>query len=325
MRDQIIKNHPGINNASDPSFKDDLKKAYSKAKNASTSMSVSNPDQIKTVISAFAKSFNDTHLWVSWKDTAQNTSRKLQSQNFTIEHVNPKVVWITLPTFDLKSNQKKDFEHILQQLPNLKNKDVIVFDLRCNQGGNSEYGDQIIDHLFGSNYAKQQRHIANKNISVDWRASPGNLSHVRELHARYKSEWMKNVADGIEESIKLHKPYYHEMAENTAELKQTASTHDITAKIIVIIDSLNVSAALDFIDSLKTMNHPLTLIGKKTKADRHYMEVRSVDLPSGLGTFSYPIKVYRNRPRGDNVPYVPDIECNVTDAQKLLEYVKEIK
>jgi hypothetical protein len=55
------------------------------------------------------------------------------------------------------------------------------------------------------------------------------------------------------------------------------------------------------------------------------MEVRTVDLPSGLGTFSYPIKVYRNRSRGDNVPYMPNIECDVTDMQKLIRCVKEIK
>jgi hypothetical protein len=39
-----------------------------------------------------------------------------------------------------------------------------------------------------------------------------------------------------------------------------------------------------------------------------YMEVRSLPLPSGSGNFSFPIKVYRNRPRLDNEPYSPNIE-----------------
>lgn len=148
---------------------------------------------------------------------------------------------------------------------------------------------------------------------------------MRELYARYKSDWIQNVANGIEESIAKHEPYYNEMAEISAAPNQAASTHDVKTKIIFIIEPLNVSAALDFIDSLKMMNYPITLVGKTTKADRLYMEVRSVDLPRGLGTFSYPIKVYRNRPRGDNVPYVPDIDCDVTDTQELIKCVKEIK
>jgi hypothetical protein len=40
------------------------------------------------------------------------------------------------------------------------------------------------------------------------------------------------------------------------------------------------------------------------------MEVRSLPLPSGTGIFFFPIKVYRNRPRLDNEPYIPNIEFN---------------
>ena len=35
------------------------------------------------------------------------------------------------------------------------------------------------------------------------------------------------------------------------------------------------------------------------------MEIRKQPLPSGLATVSVPMKVYRGRPRGSNVPYKP--------------------
>ena len=321
MREQIIENHPGMYNHEDPLFKDELEKAYVKARSNIANTSGSN--QKKLILSTFAKTFNDAHLWVSWKDAAQNTPCKSQSQNFTIKHVNPKIVWITLPTFDIKSDQQKDFEHILQKLANFKSKDTIVFDLRGNQGGNSEYGDQIVDHLFGEAYANQRRQIVKRNVSVDWRASPGNLKHMHELHARYKSDWIKRVANRIEDSIAKNEPYYH--ATSTDESKNLPQiSHNVTANIIIITEPLNVSAALCFIDSIKMMEHSITLIGKTTKADRLYMEVRTVDLPSGMGTFSYPIKVFRNRPRGDNVPYVPDFECDAADDNELLKYVESL-
>lgn len=319
MRGQIIENHPGMYNNEDPMFKDELEKAYLKARDEIEQCATL--EQQKMAINRFAKSFNDAHVWVSWKDAAQNTPHKSQSQNFTVKHIHPEIAWIALPTFDIKTHQQKDFQSILQQLPHLKNKGAIVFDLRGNQGGNSEYGDQMVDCLFGRAYANQQRCIVNKNISVDWRASPGNLKYMREMHTRYKSDWMKHVADGIEKSIKMNEPYYHATSPDAINLHKPVRTHSVKAKIFVIIEPLNVSAALDFIDSLKMMKHSITLIGKTTKADRLYMEVRTVDLPSGLGTFSYPIKVYRNRFRGDNIPYVPDIECDVRDTDELVKYV----
>ena len=97
--------------------------------------------------------------------------------------------------------------------------------------------------------------------------------------------------------------------------------------MIVITDSFNVSAALDFIDELKIMTKKVVLIGQKTKADRVYMEVRSLPLPSGSGNLSFPIKVYRNRPRLDNEPYVPNIafkDVGNTPALKtfILEKIK---
>ena len=69
----------------------------------------------------------------------------------------------------------------------------------------------------------------------------------------------------------------------------------------------NVSACLDFIDEVKAVDSKAILVGETTKADSVYMDVRIVDLPSGIGQFQFPIKVYRNRARGHNVPYVPDV------------------
>lgn len=143
MRDQILQNHPGVYNTLDPSFKDKLEKAYSIAR--SSIKGTSKPEQIKTSLSTFAKSFNDTHLWVNWNGVQQKVSSKIastqQQPTFTIKHINPKIAWIALPTFDIKPSQQKGFDQIVHELPKLKAKGAIVFDLRGNQGGNSEYGD----------------------------------------------------------------------------------------------------------------------------------------------------------------------------------------
>jgi len=68
-----------------------------------------------------------------------------------------------------------------------------------------------------------------------------------------------------------------------------------------------VSACLDFIDEIKAVDPKALLIGQTTHADTVYMEVRAVDVPSNIGKLQFPIKVYRNRVRGNNVAYVSDI------------------
>ncbi|ABE04457.1 hypothetical protein [Rickettsia bellii] len=101
----------------------------------------------------------------------------------------------------------------------------------------------------------------------------------------------------------------------------TSLLNPVKAKIIVIIDEKNVSSTLDFIDELKIMTQNIILIGKTTKADRLYMELRTVELPSKLGIFSFPIKVYRNRNRGDNIPYIPDFEIDPKNTAKLKDFI----
>ncbi|MEY3197117.1 MAG: hypothetical protein RLZZ59_485, partial [Pseudomonadota bacterium] len=161
-------------------------------------------------------------------------------------------------------------------------------------------------------YAHKKKCLHNKKVFVDWRASQGNLSHISSLLIRYPTnQWLQGVKEGLKGSVERGDSFYREYSyETCGSTKNITSESEFGFKVIVITDSFNVSAALDFIDELKIMTKKVILIGQKTKADRVYMEVRSLPLPSGSGTFSFPIKVYRNRPRLDNEPYVPNIEFN---------------
>lgn len=314
----ILENHPGVYNNENPNFCENLENSYETAMSSIKESKVNSSSKI--IISDFAKSFNDTHLWIHWLD---NTTQKQNAtlSKFSISEPSNEVAWITLPTFDLNSEQEKDFGELVKQLLDLQTKQYIVFDLRRNQGGNSDYGSQIINALFGNEYAYQKKCLSNKNVFVDWRASQGNLSHISSLLTRYPtSQWLQNIKDGLKESLEKRNSFYREYSyETCGPTKNRTSESDFGFKVIVITDSFNVSAALDFIDELKIMTKKVILIGQQTKADRVYMEVRSLPLPSGSGTFSFPIKVYRNRPRLDNEPYVPNIEFNDVDNTHALK------
>ena len=51
------------------------------------------------------------------------------------------------------------------------------------------------------------------------------------------------------------------------------------------------------------------------------MDIRTVQLPTGRGEFSFPIKIYRNRMRKNKEPYILDIELDVTNNEKLEEFI----
>jgi hypothetical protein len=318
MYNQVIENHPGIYNRSDPNFKNALERALKSADQA-----LHAGVNQKIAIEHFVKSFDDVHVWVHWHSQSSALENKKLSE-FKIKQSSPGIIWITLPTFGLNKNQNLQFEAMLKEIPNHKNNSAIVFDLRGNQGGSSHYGSQLIDFLFGKLYAEKCRALANGKTCVDWRASHENLSHVQNLHKRYGFTWLEQAVNGMQNSINNEDPYYHQTSFNVLKHDEKSLKNTVHARVIVVIDQHNMSAALDFIDELKMMAPQIILVGKETKADRLYMEVRTVELPSELGTFSFPIKVYRNRKRGDKVPYVPDYEHDTNDSTGLEHLITDV-
>lgn len=315
----ISENHPGVYNDQDYEFNKNLKESYSKAKGKI--IDAKNFYSSKEAISIFTKSFNDNHLWVSWS----NDSKKLNIdilRKFSVSRLSNNIAWVTLPTFDLDIRQEKDFYQLIKDITELQFTKYIIFDLRGNQGGNSEYGSKVVDALFTEEYTHQTKCLFNKKVYVDWRASEDNLNHISSLLVKYPNSWLQEIEYGLKESIKQSKNYYREFSSQTCGLKNDLrKVPMLSTKVIIVIDSSNVSAALDFIDELKMVTTNIMLIGQTTKADRLYMEVRSLPLPSGFGSFSFPIKVYRNRNRLDNQPYVPDIKQGVSNTEALQRFI----
>jgi hypothetical protein len=83
-------------------------------------------------------------------------------------------------------------------------------------------------------------------------------------------------------------------------------TSPFPATVYVLTNGTCASACLDFADI--ALNMPgVVHIGAETGADGLLMEVRSMDLRSGRGSLSLPIKVVRGRARGNLESYTPDV------------------
>ncbi|MCX5924540.1 MAG: S41 family peptidase [Candidatus Dependentiae bacterium] len=318
MHQTILENHPGPHNDQDPDFVNNMNSAYLIAKNSINSIKVSNDN--KNIIKQYLASFHDTHLRFHPKVQETVSTKTPDYKHFSIKEMPGNIVWITLPTFAPDKQQQKELEKIIDQISQHQTNKLIVFDVRSNTGGNSQWGTKILESLFGKEYVAQKLYVMNKNIEVDWRASKDNASYLASLIDYIKDQFgadssqvseFKTIEQGIQQAYKNHEKLYTERA-TKQEVSQTKSPSSVAAKIIVITSSRCVSSCLDFIDEIKAVDPKAILIGKTTGADSIYMEVRVIDLPSGIGKLQFPIKMYRNRLRGHNVPYTPNIAYPVS-------------
>lgn len=318
----ILENHPGPYNKDDPGFSDRLEKNYALA-----SWRLENcydESGCIAILNDFAKAFQDAHLRIQYRQE-QRDSPPVHA--FGIEEIAPKIHWITVPTFAPDKEDVSNLEEIIEKLSLLRGEDVIIFDLRGNDGGSSFWGDRLAFSLFGREYVDEMKIKLYSDVTVDWRASAGNIAYLESLVPAFIEEygktsealcWLQGIVDSLKRS-------------SNALFRDEAPPQDMPlhgkkmtkSKIIAIVDEQCFSACLNFLDTISAMNHDLTLVGKPTKADSIYMEARLIDLPSKKGFLTLPMKAYHNRPRGNNIPYFPDIrfDGHLSDTQALKRFI----
>ena len=325
MCDLLLQDHPSIYNQEDQEFKTLL--ASSQEKTVQQLNSAQNDNQRIETLKEFAHSFNDGHIGICFDhQNATKPEPDKSSPNFQIKHIDKNSVWVTLPTFMIESPSGTQFDAILEQLPYFQKCESIIFDVRGNRGGNSFFVSQLLSTFFGTDYYKYHKEKADSQTFVDWRASSGNYAYLQKLQEQFNTQfgsestqyiWVTSIVSGMSKALENNEPFYTEKPQ--AQNQDDTPKNVVTARIFIIIDKKCGSACLDFIDDLYAMNHPITLIGETTSSDSLYMEARFERLPSDRGDFYFPIKVYRNRPRGHNVPYCPDIKIASLNEQEILK------
>lgn len=224
--------------------------------------------------------------------------------------------WVALPGFD--NNPEGPIAKALRPMiaEMRQNRDAwlaaprIVFDLRGNGGGSSQWSADIARALWGDAAVDA---VDLGKISIEWRASDNNIATI----ARYRDDWEKSPdaapdalrwvrtsLAGLTQARKAGRPLWRE-ADDPAEPKpmRGPALSKVTVPVYVLTDWNCASACLDAVDLWKALG--AVVVGRETSADTNYMEVGDGPLPSGLVQVGIPMKVWRGRPRGSNVPQVP--------------------
>ncbi|QWT19503.1 hypothetical protein KPL74_17365 [Bacillus sp. NP157] len=239
-------------------------------------------------------------------------------------------VWIALSDFDgnLEHAAAKALEPLIArvqaQRATILAAPRVVLDLRGNDGGDSRWGDGIAAALWGTPAARAV------NLSpkrVDWRASKDNITQIKTYLAMWSAHpdspagnitWAKTTIAGMQTAMANGQPFYSEVSDPAPPTPKPPATH---ARIYMVTDSGCASACLDAADLFLALG--AIHVGQETSADTAYMDIRQRTLPSGHVALAVAMKVYRGRPRGSNVPWVPryPYEGDLADTAALERWI----
>lgn len=234
----------------------------------------------------------------------------------TIKQLAPKTFWVHLPVFDPDAAQEAELKAVIQQMPSLRAADLIVLDVRGNHGGNSQWGEDVLAGLLGKPFLDDQQARQPDHGYAEWRVSQANLQYVDKTVATLRQQFpggaavvdeFTNVASAMRAALGSGQSFVRQRDSAPAAVPAASPVAPLSrARLVLVTDSGCASSCLDFADAvlrLKGVRH----LGQTTGADTLFMDVRAIELPSGLGTLSLAQKVYRGRPRANNQAYVPHV------------------
>jgi len=188
----------------------------------------------------------------------------------------------------------------------------IVLDLRGNGGGSSDWSVQIARILWGDARVEG----AADDSYVEWRVSDAIIAAMKDYRrqydrpetAAYIKQYFDVLVHGMTAAKAAGKQLWREPADignDPGEKKGLAEPPPTPpGQVYFVTDSGCASACLDAADLWKALG--AIQVGQETSADTLYMDVRHVTLPSGMMGAAIPMKVYRGRKRGANVPLEPE-------------------
>ncbi len=234
-------------------------------------------------------------------------------------------LWIRAGNFQLDAAGQKRLADLLARLEKLPPPRRIVFDARGNGGGSSITGDRIFEAATGGLVYDQDGLDKLPRMQAWWRVSPqaiaareafidpieaarGNRDDPEMRFERAREAGMREaLARGQRwqsqgEGVPVLTPA--ELARRHAHLARFSGV------VALVTDGNCVSACLDFADRVRAVPGAIHL-GETTGFDSVYLDIGVIKLPSGNGLV-LPLKVWRNRLRGNDQPWVPQVPLAVS-------------
>ncbi len=268
---------------SEPKLGKWLLKGYKKALDeAQTSSSYS---QYKTILSRYLKGFNIEHLSISFPDYVGPGQLKKPSRivKVTSRPFLKNGIWIKIPSFMAGSKHfkfpqlSKTLKKLNDELPQLRQKSVIVFDVRGNGGGSSALSRPLIVSLYSKQYLQSlgPSFIWNKK----WRVIDSLAPDARSFFNDDRS-----MVVAAHERYRLYESTFWPVwyGQHKQETIQHAS-NPVKARVIILADKLCASMCYEFTRTLLDLPNTV-LVGQAPNVMNRLTNPTSVLMPSHKAT-----------------------------------------
>lgn len=253
------------------------------------------------------------------------------------------LLWVNVS--DFKLNSPTAYEHhqkLLKELGALQGDETLIFDLRLNSGGNSGFGNEILEASFkkdGFAFLAMQLAVKSGHKDALYRSSwplywsrDYTIKKIREAQGNTSTQvqWLTAINERLKKALENNEPSFSQK-EAFSELKNedqevVKGVWNYRGKVIALTDKRCVSSCLNFMDLLKQIPQ-IQHWGEPTNADTVYTEVAEMwhDYYKEAYSFVVPVKQWTRRLRKDNEPYTPDIlfNGNIYDDKSVEKWVQE--
>jgi hypothetical protein len=240
------------------------------------------------------------------------------------------VLWMHAANFNLHEEDAKALDATIAKIRQLKGVRTIVFDTRGNGGGDSSVGGRIFEAATGDLDFDAHGIERLPRVYAQWRVSDVSVASAAEQVQRAKEVYGPKSSRAVSDQAFLDEltrerargQQWHEQWEKSKWgyridrdeiIRRHGKLKRFSGNVVLITDSHCGSACLDFADLVRLVPGALH-VGKTTSADSVYIDTGWLRMPSGNGLIM-PLKVWRNRLRGNNESLVPDVsfDCDMDD------------
>jgi hypothetical protein len=234
--------------------------------------------------------------------------------------------------------EAQQFHAIIDAAPGLRDKDLVVFDVRGNPGGSYNWFTGFLEAFYGPAYADHYA-IARLKIRPVFIDRPGGalagkpgavtpapLERADPLNTP-PDKAMDGLLVGFEARPAAHGTtvWVAKMGSLPAAALAPAPPNPVKARVVVLTDYACASACIAFVDELKRFPG-VQQVGRETAVDSLTGTPLTYPLPSGNGELTVPSLTRENRERGDNIPQRPDVayDGDIADTAAVLAWIQTL-
>ena len=282
---------------------------------------------------------------LTWQPIAADRLAKLNAAHGAYSNADASITafggngaWVRMGTFGPNGDAARQFAAIIDRAPALREKDVIVFDVRGNGGGSYNWFMGLLDALYGEPYAdyyaRARLQFANV-MSGDLGSGRGGGGRRGAGRGGPPPDAPRTPPDrGLGD---LNSRTTNRTGANGATLRVIAAPdpkaaptgppppNPVRSKVFVLTDNGCASACISFVDEMRRFPGVLQ-IGRDTYVDSRPGSPMNFDLPSGEASISVPSMVREVRERGDNFAWQPDVyfDGDIANTDAVREWVLKV-